>query len=295
MNNITLNAVIKQIKAMACVKYKIGVFDRSKKIMINSHDLEDDKVINLVPWLKFKNFEGNDIYITQADDIDRALLLVDDLTRAQIEAMRLRGVAPACVVETSPNNYQAWVSLGQTPMPKQERKVAARLLADQFEGDKASADPNHYGRLAGFTNRKKIHLTSSGYPFVMCREADGRDAERSQPLREWARARCQAPSDESASKSVTAKRPPLRPRNDPAAAFSSYFKQWAQHVKAYGKKMDFSRGDFAVVSRMLKEGFDKEQIRLALMQYSPDIQTRKENHIEDYIIRTILAAEKYIL
>ena len=45
---------------------------------------------------------------------------------------------------------------------------------------------------------------------------------------------------------------------------------------------------------MLKEGYDEEQIGLALSNNSPDIQERKRNHLEDYVARTIAAAERYI-
>ena len=148
------------------------------------------------------------------------MLLVDDLTSRRIRDMRTRGTAPACVVETSPGNFQAWVSLGPDPMPKQERKVVARLLAEQFGGDMASADASHYGRLAGFTNRKESRLTSSGYTFVVCHEADGLDAERSLAIREWALAKCRASGVESTPRQVAASARPGRSRGrDPSAAF----------------------------------------------------------------------------
>jgi len=57
------------------------------------------------------------------------------------------------VIETSPSNFQAWLCHGQI-LPKQVSTIAARLLASRFGGDPASADWRHYGRLAGFTNRK---------------------------------------------------------------------------------------------------------------------------------------------
>lgn len=295
MRELSLSAVIKQIRGMDCVKYKIGIFDRREKRMLNKDFLGPDEVEALVPWLKRMNSIGNDIFVTQADGMDRALLLVDDLAPRQIEAMRLRGVGPACVVETSPGNFQAWVSLGREPMPKAERKAAARLLAEQFNGDLASADASHYGRLAGFTNRKDEHLTSAGYPFVLCREADGRDAERSSALRDWARARCLASSVASAARPPeTLQRKRGRRRRDPAAVFELYFAQWSRKVKADGKTMDASRGDFAVACRMLKEGYDKEQIALGMERSSPDIHVRKKNHVEDYVARTISAAEEWI-
>src|SRR5216683_8011569 len=42
-----------------------------------------------------------------------SLSLIDDLTADAIERMRADGFEPAVVVETSPNNFQAWLNHGQ--------------------------------------------------------------------------------------------------------------------------------------------------------------------------------------
>lgn len=295
MNNLTVNAVIRQLKAMDCVSYKIGIFDRINNRMQNKDLLAPEEIVAMVPSLKYHNFNGEDIFITQATGIDRALLLVDDLVPEQIKTMKLRGLAPACVVETSPGNFQVWVSLGPEPMAKPERKAAARHLAEQFGGDMASTDASHYGRLAGFTNRKEKYHTDTGYPFVICREADGRDAAMSKPFRKWAREQCQAlEAKAAASPAPVTILCGKRGKGDPAATFGRYFAEWANYAKASGKKLDISKGDFGVVCRMLKEGYDKNQIATGLLESSPDINIRKENHVEDYIARTIKAAENTI-
>ena len=112
MSDSTSKSVARQLKAMDCAKYRIGAFDRENKTMTLRRFLEPGEVMGMVPWLKHQNASGKDIYITQADGQDRALLLVDDLAWQRVEAMAGLGVAPACVVETSPGNFQAWVSLG---------------------------------------------------------------------------------------------------------------------------------------------------------------------------------------
>ena len=302
MVNLTLKGLVQQLNAMKCEAYRLGIFNRKDNIMINKDFLDFNAIISLVSWLQYKNVNCHDIYIRPANDTDRALLLVDDLTFPAIQAMRLRGMAPACVVETSPDNFQAWVSLGSEPMAKPERKAAARLLAEQFNGDLASADASHYGRLAGFTNRKESRLTSSGYPFVICREADGRDAAKSRALREWAAARCSASGAvESLQRPTHPSGRPLGfrpgrdgPGGDPSVAYTTYYSQWHRRATAKGKSIDPSRGDFAVVCRMLKEGYGEDQIGFALINNSPDIQIRKKNHIDDYVERTIAAAKKMI-
>jgi len=76
-------------------------------------------------------------------------------------------------VETSPGNFQAWLNHGEV-LPKELSTFAARHLARRFLGDPASADWRHYGRLAGFTNRKERYRRENGlFPFVLLHEASG--------------------------------------------------------------------------------------------------------------------------
>jgi hypothetical protein len=87
--------------------------------------------------------------------------------------LKSEGFAPAVVVETSPGNFQAWLHHGQI-LPKRLSTFVARLLASRFGGDLASADWRHYGRLAGFTNRKnKYRKTDGTFPYVRLHEATG--------------------------------------------------------------------------------------------------------------------------
>ena len=179
-------------------------------------------------------------------------------------------------------------------MPRDERKAAARLLAEQFQGDMASADASHFGRLAGFTNRKREHLAASGYPFVKCVEARGMDAERSRPFREWARAKCKAAEAARIQQTRTRGLEGGGRNGSPAAIYANYFAEWARRVEANGRPKDLSRGDFAVACRMLKEGHGVEQIASAMAMCSPNIEERKDKHIEDYTSRTVLSAMKIV-
>jgi hypothetical protein len=67
MSDVTLYIITRQLKAMNCAKYKLGIFNRSENWMINKDLLDYEEIIKMVSWLKFQNAEGRDIYITQAD------------------------------------------------------------------------------------------------------------------------------------------------------------------------------------------------------------------------------------
>jgi hypothetical protein len=289
----SIKNILWQLKTMNCKKYKIGIFNRSTNSMVNKYNLNNNDIIILVPWLKFENLSGKDIFIGQSNYIDRALILVDDLSIDQIQIMRLRGVTPACVIETSPANYQAWVSLGDKPMSKEERKIVAVALADEFNGDKASTDANHYGRLAGFTNRKPKYHNRLGYPFVRFSDGTGQHAEKSDEIRSWA-------TSQLIQKRILSNRTVITVSSSekhkaglwPDVAFNTFFNEWSSHYLP--KDLDYSRGDFAVASRMLKEGFDSKDIIESIINNSPNITIRKAGHIEDYAIRTVRAAAKKI-
>jgi hypothetical protein len=102
------------------------------------------------------------------------LSLLDDLTAETIERMKAEGFEPAVVVETSLNNFQAWLNHGEI-LSAATSTAAAKQLAERFEGDPSSADWRHFGRLAGFTNPKPERQLASGLrPFARLRSAKGR-------------------------------------------------------------------------------------------------------------------------
>ena len=84
------------------------------------------------------------------------------------------GFEPTLVVETSRQNFQVWLDHGQI-LDRDMSTWAAKELAKRFGGDLSSADWRHFGRLAGFTNRKPERLLQNGLaPFVRLRQSEGR-------------------------------------------------------------------------------------------------------------------------
>jgi hypothetical protein len=129
-----------------------------------------------IPWLKHQNRDGRNIYIRPKGE--HHLSLVDDLNADRVRQMKAAGFAPALVVQTSPGNFQAWLK-HPAPLPKELSTAVARELATNFGGDRAAADWRHFGRLAGFTNRKEKYKAASGlYPFVLLIEHTGATYER---------------------------------------------------------------------------------------------------------------------
>jgi hypothetical protein len=83
-------------------------------------------------YLKFKNNNVNNIFIRPNINLDRALIVVDNVAFVAAENIISIGYNPACVVETSSNNYPAWISFVNKSMPKEHRKFLVSIFANQF-------------------------------------------------------------------------------------------------------------------------------------------------------------------
>jgi hypothetical protein len=143
-------------------------------MLLRTWDLKT--IVESIPWLKFQNVEGRNIYIRPKGE--HALSLVDDLTSEALERMKHSGFNPAVIVETSPENFQAWLNHRRV-LPKETSTPVARALAEKFGGDPGSADWRHFGRLASFSNRKDKHRQPGGhYPFVRLVHATGESYEQ---------------------------------------------------------------------------------------------------------------------
>jgi hypothetical protein len=172
----TFEAVRLQLAAMGADVFEIGIYrpaqereEQEAQMLLRTWDAET--LMRSLRWLRFQNLEGRNIYIRPNGE--HRLSLVDDLTAETICAMKDSEFDPAVVVETSPGNYQAWLNHGRT-LPKDVSTAAARELAAKFGGDRGAADWRHFGRLAGFTNRKEKYRQPDGlFPFVRLIEHSG--------------------------------------------------------------------------------------------------------------------------
>lgn len=168
-------AVTLQLAAMGAAEYQLGLLkydDDDVPMKTRVYGAEKLLDPSTVRYLRLENSQDRNINIVPHGL--HSLTLLDDVSLATVARMKEEGFQPAVVVETSPNNFQAWLQHGQV-LPEQESSTAARLLARRFEADPSSASWCHYGRLAGFTNRKaKYKHPKTGYfPFVRLHEHSG--------------------------------------------------------------------------------------------------------------------------
>jgi RepB DNA-primase from phage plasmid len=238
-------------------------------------------IVKSVSWLRHQNREGRNIYIRPKGEHD--LSMVDDLTTGAVSAMKETGFNPAVIVETSPGNFQAWLKHPER-ISKELSTAAARALAEKFDGDRGAADWRHFGRLAGFTNRKAKYLDASTglYPYVRLIEATGsvypgaerflagvkEDLERRQAEREHLRRRHLAHAGA------------IRPQDLKSIDVFRVDVRYAE---------DGTRIDLAYAVYALSHGADTKQVESAIR--SRDLSHKgNERRQDDYVARTIKKA-----
>jgi hypothetical protein len=279
----TTRAVATQLAAMGCTRFEVGILDAAPgKMLIRIWTAAE--IEHGMPWLRRENALGHDVYVRPAGSV--GLILVDDLDPTASLHLHSDGLGPAVVLETSPRNCQAWVRVSQQPIAPEQATMAARILAERYGGDPASADWRHFGRLAGFTNRKPKHRQEGGMqPFVLLREATGRTAQRGPDLLAEATARLEAmAATQAAVRPVPATVPAPGELHPPGAAYAAV----AGRIMARYPQVDLSRLDWMVCRDLASASLavDVNYLEQALREGSPNLAQRKAGHIDDYVART---------
>ena len=280
----SLEALQRQIAALDVPRFEVGIREAKTGQMMN-REWSRAEVEQSTAWLKRMNAKGNDIYIRPAGE--HGLVLMDDLTPGALRNMARDGFAPAATVETSPGNFQAWVKLSDKALPADVRHIAARGLAQRYGGDPNSADSRHYGRLAGFTNQKPEHTQEGRQPYVLARGCEGRTASAAPAyLAHIGQARDTAQAQQERQKRLKALQGPQIGHgvHDP---LREYQKQARRLLERFGATVDLSRMDWMIATDMAKSGrFGVQDIERGIRECSPNVESRKAGHIEDYARRT---------
>lgn len=281
----TRAAVTKQLRGMGCDHFEVGVRHADRGMLLREWAASD--IPHGIDWLKRENAHGSDIYIRPARGIKHGMVLVDDLGIGGVQSMSLAGVEPAVVVETSPHNHQVWINLGE-PLPDAVRGALARILASRYGGDRNSADHAHFGRLAGFSNRKPEHRTARGAPWVLLHNYPGRACSSAATLVAEASQRLRLHEADQHLQTVLRETAPVLDRSN---VRDWYIGVWLSLEEHFGGNFDASRADWMIAGSLFRRGYGFEAVADAVRHYSPQMSTRKAAHTDDYILRTVGKAE----
>jgi hypothetical protein len=267
---IVKRMVREQFRAMSCDRFDLGIRRGADQMILREGEgaIEIEEAIK---WLRHENGKGAHIYIRPAGT--HSLSLIDDLTADSIERMKANGFEPAVVVETSSNNFQAWLDHGQVLEARMSTR-AAKQLTERFGGDPSSADWRHFGRLAGFTNPKPERQLPSGVrPFARLRSAKGRvyskAAEFLAHIAEDEQDRRETVKDEQTQRCLRqgVEVKALKEFHDDAIYAGDLHRAdmaWAKHAASCGMKLEQVREELLKGRDLSKKGNRKRQIEYVM-------------------------------
>ena len=279
----SLEAIRRQVEALGSSHFDIEIREvRSGQVirrLWTRPQLEQS-----TKWLKRMNARGNDIFIRPAGD--HGLVLVKDLKAENLQRMKADGFAPAAILEVGLGTYQAWVKLSDQALFAGVRQLAEQDLAKKY-GAQKKGDSCGYGRLAGFTNQNVEYIRDGRQPYVLARDCTGLIADTAFAYLE----RIDRYRDRIAVQEARNNRLKLieivkrnHAQRDPVQDYRLLAQSLMQQNRT--GESDFSRMDWIIATDMAKSGYWTEQdIARALAEASPNMESHKVEHIEDYARR----------
>jgi hypothetical protein len=237
-----------------------------------------EEIIEAIPKFSTYAYYGKNIIVTPISG-DKHHILVDDLTGEKLQQLKDDGYSPACVIESSPKNYQAILTVPSVEGDSAKDRDAANRLTRELNlkyGDPKLSGSVHGHRLPPFPNRKPKHKREDGtYPDAALIEANGGICEKAQTelvtihaaMKETARRVREA---EVHRKPVSFDRG-AGPQNPDGA----YWAHYRDIVARQGGPSDYSSLDAMIAMRMRVTGYSAGQIQNAIETNAPAL--RREN------------------
>lgn len=241
-----------------------------------------EKVMRQIPrFVKWEADKSDNIYYVPVSS-DKHHILIDDMNKDKLNALIKDGYKPAVLIESSPNNYQAIITIDkQSDDVRINSRVENRLIEqlNQKYGDSKLQGPLHPHRAPAFYNLKSQHQHDDGcYPEVSLRKyeqrqcqlttelAKGMIADISEDVEKQARAQEQLRTN---AKTV------MRGSIDHAYYFFD-----EEVKKRFGD--DQSKVDVMVAVRLGAMGFSQYEVASAIASNSPSVRPTSEANKHDW-------------
>lgn len=233
---------------------------------------------------------GENLYYTPLSD-KKHHILIDDMNREKLERLIRDGYQPAAVLESSPGNYQAIITVPKLGAPH-DKDVGNRLsdaLNRQY-GDPKLSGAIHPHRAPGYENRKPKHQREDGsYPEVRLLKAERRECVKALALSSQIDAEYQRQAALKAQQpTLTKAKPALELAAASGSAIDAYQRHYRDVLKRQrGGEVDLSRVDSMIAVRMRVTGHDQAAIEGAIRQCAPATRQKDEGRDwNDYAQRT---------
>lgn len=242
------------------------------------------------PEMQRLQCRGENLYYTPLSD-KKHHILIDDMNREKLERLIKDGYQPAAVLESSPRNYQAIITVPK--LGTAHDKDVGNRLSDALNreyGDPKLSGAIHPHRAPGYENRKPKHQREDGsYPEVRLLKAERRECVKALAMSSQIDAEYQR---QAALKAQQPERSKAKPALELAAASGSAVDAYHRHYRDVlkrqrGGEVDLSRVDSMIAVRMRVTGHDQAAIEGAIRQCAPATREKDEGRDwNDYAQRT---------
>jgi hypothetical protein len=232
---------------------------------------------------------GENLYYTPLSE-KKHHILIDDMSREKLERLIRDGYQPAAVLESSPGNYQAIITV-QKLGTDHDRDVGNRL-AEQLNreyGDPKLSGCIHPHRAPGYENRKPKHQREDGsYPDVRLIKAERRECIKTLALSSQINADYERQDALKAQSGLGVPNFVFEPVSARGGAIEAYQRHYRDILKRQrGGVVDMSRVDSMIAVRMRVTGHDQAAIEGAIRQCAPAVRQKDEGrNWNDYAQRT---------
>lgn len=242
---------------------------------------------------------GRNIYYTPISETKHHIL-VDDLDGLALADMIAQGYKPAVIIESSPANYQAILTIPKlgTDFDREIGNKIVVKLNKEF-GDPKLAGEIHAHRAPGFDNQKFKHRRPDGtFPEVRLIEAKGGECDKTQRLALEIKSELEKHNkDKKVNLDFVVGAPETA---NTTRAYKAHFRDVVRlQKKAGNEKIDASRVDYMVCVRLRATGHSAEAIEKVLITAAPEtrkvLQSSGSHNWENYAKRTttyVFAAAK---
>lgn len=238
------------------------------------------EIARRTPEMQRLQRRGENLYYTPLSE-KKHHLLIDDMNREKLERLIKDGYRPAALLESSPGNYQAILTISK--LGTSHDKDVGNRLAEQLNrkyGDPELSGCIHPHRAPGYENRKPKHQREDGsYPQVNLLMTEQRECAKALALSREIDSEYQR---QAAKKALEPKRKNTLeiPVTSAADAISAYQGHYRDVQKRQKNEVDLSRVDSMIAVRMRMTGHNQEEIEGALRQCAP--KTREETEDRDW-------------
>lgn len=247
------------------------------------------EIVQRTPEMQRLQKRGENLYYTPLSD-KKHHILIDDMSREKLEKLVQDGYKPAAVLESSPANYQAIITVPKLGTPHDKdvgNRLAERL--NQEYGDAKLSGCIHPHRAPGYENRKPKHQREDGsYPKVRLLKAERRECVKTLALSSQIDAQYRQQAIQNAPQDAIKEKPAFELAVASGSAIDAFQRHYRDVVKRQkGGDIDLSRVDSMIAVRMRVTGHHQADIEGAIRQCAPATRPKEESRDwNDYAQRT---------